>query len=384
MNKKTIGIFILILFFIVSIFPSLSGIKTEEIEIINNNRNIMLTGYWNPTGQMIAEFSTDLYLNPDGWKGENWENLGYDIYSFFPTPYTYNGTFEVDYQNTWDDFWTITAEINPIAIISYGAGAGPWEIEYNARNLDSWVPDSNPPYQPTPCPPDDSKPTGYERHSTIPVQKISDAVNEQTNVNAWIDWNGNPGAYLCEYIAYLGMWYQDIHNDTGDPYRCYEAGFIHVISSLALEDAKKATKVTIREVIKFLPNNSNNPPETPTITGPTNGGIDTPLTFTFNSIDPDGDDVEYYIRWGDGHVENWDGPHVSEEDVNIPHTYTSEGSFTIEAKARDTFGEEGNWGNLTITIPRDKATNNPFLNFLQSHPNLFPLLQKLILNLGLF
>ena len=384
MNKKTIGIFVLILFFIVSIFPSLSGIKTEEIEIINNNRNIMLTGYWNPTGQMIAEFSTDLYLNPDGWKGENWEDLGYDIYSFFPTPYTYNGTFEVDYQNTWDDFWTITAEINPIAIISFGAGAGPWEIEYNARNLDSWVPDSNPPYQPTPCPPDDSKPTGYERHSTIPVQKISDAVNEQTNVNAWIDWNGNPGAYLCEYIAYLGMWYQDIHNDTGDPYRCYEAGFIHVISSLALEDAKIATKVTIREVIKFLPNNSNNPPETPTITGPTNGGIDTPLTFTFNSIDPDGDDVEYYIRWGDGHVENWDGPHVSGEDVNIPHTYTSEGSFTIEAKARDTFGEEGNWGNLTITIPRDKATNNPFLNFLQSHPNLFPLLQKLILNLGLF
>ena len=384
MNKKTIGIFVLILFFIVSIFPSLSGINTEEIEIINNNRNIMLTGYWNPTGQMIAEFSTDSYLNPDGWKGENWENLGYDIYSFFPTPYTYNGTFEVDYQNTWDDFWTITAEINPIAIISFGAGAGPWEIEYNARNLDSWVPDSNPPYQPTPCPPDDSKPTGYERHSTIPVQKISDAVNEQTNVNAWIDWNGNPGAYLCEYIAYLGMWYQDIHNDTGDPYRCYETGFIHVISSLALEDAKIATKVTIREVIKFLPNNSNNPPETPTITGPTNGEIDTPLTFTFNSIDPDGDDVEYYIRWGDGHVENWDGPHVSGEDVNIPHTYTSEGSFTIEAKARDTFGEEGNWGNLTITIPRDKATNNPFLNFLQSHPDLFPLLQKLLLNLGLF
>ena len=47
-------------------------------------RNIMLTGYWNPTGQMIAQFSNDSYLNPDGWKGANWEGWGFNIYSFFP------------------------------------------------------------------------------------------------------------------------------------------------------------------------------------------------------------------------------------------------------------------------------------------------------------
>jgi pyrrolidone-carboxylate peptidase len=378
MNRKIIGILVIIIFFGVSVLPSTSGNKKVDIETINDNRNIMLTGYWNPTGQMIAEFSTDPYLNPDGWIGENWEDLGYDIYSFFPTPYSYNGTFEVDYQNTWDDFWDITSYINPIAIISFGAGAGQWEIEYNARNLGSWVSDNNPPYQPTPCPPDDSKPTGYERHSTLPVQKIADAVNDQTNVNAWIDWNGNPGAYLCEYMAYLGMWYQDIHNDSGDPYQCLKAGFIHVISSLALEDAKTATKITIREVIKSLPNDTNNPPLTPTISGPTNGIVDTPLTFTFNSVDPDGDDVEYYIKWGDGHVETWDGPYASGLDVNITHTYTRKGSFTIEAKARDPYGEESDWETLTVTIPRDRVINRPILYFLQNYPYLFLSLQKLI------
>ncbi|GAG18751.1 unnamed protein product, partial [marine sediment metagenome] len=71
-----------------------SNYKSYNSESIIELRNIMLTGYWNPTGQMIAPFSNDTYLNPDGWKGANWEGLGYNIYSYFPTPYTYNGTFE--------------------------------------------------------------------------------------------------------------------------------------------------------------------------------------------------------------------------------------------------------------------------------------------------
>jgi len=33
---------------------------------------------------------------------------------------------------------------------------------------------------------------------------------------------------------------------------------------------------------------------------------------------------------------------------------------------------------VLLKTPRNKAINNPFLNWLQSHPNLFPLLQKLI------
>jgi len=434
---------------------------SDNIEITNVNRNIMLTGYWNPTGQMIAEFSTDSYLNPDGWKGENWEDLGYDIYSFFPTPYIYNGTFEVDYQNTWADFWDITSEINPIAIISFGAGAGPWEIEYNARNLDSWVNDNNPPYQPTPCPPDDTKPVGYVRHSTLPVQTIADAVNDQTDVNAWIDWSGNPGAYLCEYIAYLGMWYQDIHNDTDDPYRCWEAGFIHVISSLSLEDAKEATKVTIREVIKSLPTNppmvpiiykdngslfiysidpdgddlkyfidwgdgtttetdwypsgqiieishvwpepgeyhikakamdihgaesewsepfiftNLNPPNPPVINGPSVGKPGTTYSYTFNLTDTDGDDIaEFTIKWGDGPDEIINGPFASGSSITADHSWTSQKTFNIKAKAKDFWGAESNWSEFEVIISRTRATFNSLFHwFLQ----WFPMLERLMI-----
>ena len=122
----------------------------------------------------------------------------------------------------------------------------------------------------------------------------------------------------------------------------------------------------------------NEPPETPTITGPTNGGVDTSLTFTFNSVDPDGDDVEYYIKWGDGHIENWDGPYSSGMDVSLAHTYTMEDTFTIEAKARDTFGDESGWATFTVTIPRSKTINSLFLRFIESHPNMFPILRQLL------
>ena len=215
-------------------------------------KNIMVTGFWNPTGQMILPYSTDPYLNPGGWKGGNWEGKGYDVYSFFPKPGQYNGTFEVDYQNTWADFWNITAKVRPIAIVSFGAGNGPWEIEYNARNLNGWVADGKAPTQPTPNPPDNTKPVNFVRHSTLPVQNIADAINSQTSINAWVDWNGDPGAYLCEFMAYLGMWYQDIHNSTSDPNYAAMAGFIHVVNTLTVQNAMNAVNITLREVIKTL------------------------------------------------------------------------------------------------------------------------------------
>ncbi len=73
------------------------------------------------------------------------------------------------------------------------------------------------------------------------------------------------GKFLCEYIAYLGMWYQNNHCSTDDQYPCHAAGFIHVKSNIPVDDAMKATKITIRETIKNLP--ANNIPSPPTITG---------------------------------------------------------------------------------------------------------------------
>ncbi len=219
----------------------------------NRSQAIMVTGFWNPTGQMIAPFCTDSYLNPSGWIGKNWENRGFDLYSFFPEPGSYTGVFEVDYQNVWKDFWHIADSIKPVAIVSFGAGAGPWEIETIARNLNQWVNDYKVPRQPTPSPPDSTVSTNYARKATLPLKEIKTAVIRETPVSAWIDSAGNPGAFLCEYIAYLGMWYQSIHRSPTDPSQCQMAGFIHVSDrQVTLNQGKEATIATLREVIKKL------------------------------------------------------------------------------------------------------------------------------------
>lgn len=223
-----------------------------------NTNNILLTGYWPPTNEMLTKFSTDQQLNPDGWQGQNWEGSGYNIYAYFPTfPYGIGkgeGDFEVDYQDTSADFWRITSEVNPVAILSYGGGAGPWEIEYNARNLpkDSWGSDYQNPEKPD-SKPEIDMPDYYERHSTLPVDAIAEAIDQAAiGVNAWVDYGGNPGAFLCEYMAYHGMWYQDLHSSETDPFRCIAAGFTHVSNSITLEQAILASDIALRVTIDYV------------------------------------------------------------------------------------------------------------------------------------
>jgi len=63
--------------------------------------NIMITGYWPPTNEMLRQFSNNPAQNPNGWVGGDWEGRGYNIYAFFPEfPQGLGkgeGDFEVDY-----------------------------------------------------------------------------------------------------------------------------------------------------------------------------------------------------------------------------------------------------------------------------------------------
>jgi hypothetical protein len=118
------------------------------------------------------------------------------------------------------------------------------------------------------------------------------------------------------------------------------------------------------------------PPGTPVINGPTNGTPGTEYTYKISSVHPEDDDVWYFIDWGDDETTDWNGPHPSGDDVNFTHSFAKKGTFTIKAKAKDTFGEESGWGNLTVTMPRDKATNEILLLRLLKR---FPLLEKILI-----
>lgn len=122
----------------------------------------------------------------------------------------------------------------------------------------------------------------------------------------------------------------------------------------------------------------NIPPNEPLINGETNGKYGTEYDYTFVTDDLDGDDVYYWIIWGDGcPAVEWIGPYASGEIVTVPHTFTSKGTFTISAKAKDTVGAEGAWGYLEVSMPQSHNTGTyPILNRLFNRfPNLFPFLR---------
>ena len=126
-----------------------------------------------------------------------------------------------------------------------------------------------------------------------------------------------------------------------------------------------------------IPN--ENAPNTPEITGPSNGKTGEELQYTFVTTDPNGDDVYYYIEWGDGTNTGWIGPYSSGEEVTESHSWSSQGAYTISAKAKDTDENEGLSGIFTINIPRNKYVFSNFISrYIERLPILLPLLQKLI------
>lgn len=235
-------------------------------------RNVLLTGYWPPTNVMLRPFNTDPAINPDGWQGENWRGLGFDLHAFFPEfpdrPHPHArprlsepwgvGDFRVDYQSTSRDWARVTDELRPVCIITFsydGRDDGRvWKIEGFAENHARWTPDLEPPEQPTPSPPDPTAGAGTRRYSNLPAAEIIDACRrleppaDGIAPTTFREERFGPGRYLSEYIAYLGMWYRDRHDHCRERHRCVTAGHIHVdtgvrfVDGIALENVETATR----------------------------------------------------------------------------------------------------------------------------------------------
>jgi hypothetical protein len=117
----------------------------------------------------------------------------------------------------------------------------------------------------------------------------------------------------------------------------------------------------------------NYPPDKPVIEGLANGNPKTEYEYIFNAVDGNGDDVYYYIDWGDGNIEDWIGPYASGADVSVNHTWEKRGTYNITAKAKDVFGAEGPEGSLEVSMPKSKQFNLYLLNWLfDRFPNIFP------------
>ncbi|KYK23700.1 hypothetical protein AYK21_02145 [Thermoplasmatales archaeon SG8-52-2] len=124
----------------------------------------------------------------------------------------------------------------------------------------------------------------------------------------------------------------------------------------------------------------NNPPDMPTIEGPTSGKPGETMNYVFYSTDPDDDQVYYWISWFDDCPGvYWDGPFNSGEHINRGYTYEEQGTYTIRVKSKDVHDAESDWAILEIEIPRSRHINHNFLYLLnQLFPNVVPTIIKIL------
>ena len=123
----------------------------------------------------------------------------------------------------------------------------------------------------------------------------------------------------------------------------------------------------------------NYPPKNPKINGPTKGvpGVEYEFCLS-NTVDPDGDRIYVYWKWGDGDESGWLGPYESGEEICENHSWNETGIYTIQAKLKDENGLESDWASLTVTMPRSRTIKNLFIYILQQHPRLFHVIKYLI------
>jgi len=103
------------------------------------------------------------------------------------------------------------------------------------------------------------------------------------------------------------------------------------------------------------------PPSIPIIDGPTAGVPHAELTFTVESIDPDGDMIYYKWDLGNGEVTFWYGPYNSGETIEFIYEYLDVGTYEVKAFAKDiNHRTSEDWSDpITVTIGDNSAPEKP-------------------------
>jgi outer membrane protein assembly factor BamB len=160
-------------------------------------------------------------------------------------------------------------------------------------------------------------------------------------------------------------------------------GTVYISSASRKRNSIQGVK-SIGYLHAFGPVQSNTLPNKPTITGEKWGEVGETYLYEITTTDSENNPLSFFIEWGDGTISDWSEEAASGEIVKFIHTYYTGGRYTIRAKARDTLGEESDWGTLTVRMPLaiPSVQNSPLV---QQSPRLmaFPFFfhfRSLILN----
>ena len=121
------------------------------------------------------------------------------------------------------------------------------------------------------------------------------------------------------------------------------------------------------------PNKPNKP------SGPTSGKADETFEYSSSTTDNEGDQLYYLFNWGDGTDSGWLGPKNSGEACKASHKWTSQGSFEVKVKAKDTEEHVSVWSDsLTVSISKSRSTGSYLTRFLENLIEKFPRIARLL------
>ncbi len=117
----------------------------------------------------------------------------------------------------------------------------------------------------------------------------------------------------------------------------------------------------------------NTPPTLPEINGPFNGKAGTAYTYTIVSVDADGDQLSYFIDWGDDTTTGWTRVLPSGEEYMTSHIWEEKNDYIVQIRAKDTNDAVTDWVTFEVSMP--KTGLYCFVDFLLS---MYPQIHQFI------
>jgi hypothetical protein len=105
---------------------------------------------------------------------------------------------------------------------------------------------------------------------------------------------------------------------------------------------------------------NNNDPGKPVIAGPHSGVATVTYHYTFLSIDPDNNNLIYFINWGDG-PQFVSSLTASGEPLELSHEWAAPGFYIIQAQSQDTYDNQSEIAEITVAIDVSYVQNLGYL-----------------------